>query len=459
LDLIPKNIKYINGVSWLIRLRWIAVGWVVVATFTAKNFFNIPVQTGAFYIVSFTLALENILSLILLKISQKKDPDYIACLVRRIINFQISFDLFSLTVLMHYSGGLENPVYFFFIFHIVISGILLSKLDSYLQTTYALLLLWALALLENTGLINHYDLWLKRSVEESLYRDNYFIIETLSVFTIASFILVYITNYIISLLRKQEEAYENANVQLQKKDKIKDEYMYRVTHNIKGHLAAIQMNLSIMADNILGPMNEKQAEFINNALSRTLKLTNFVKQLLKLSKARLSDKLIFEDFSIKEIINTCISDASKEMERKSLSVNFRVDDSITNIKGNPSSFEEMFSILLNNAIKYTQENGAIEIIVKDKIEDVLIEISDTGVGIPEDELPNIFNEFFRATNVKNYDGTGLGLALAKHIVERYGGDIWATLKETQGTVFHVVLPKEYNPELNKNGNLDEFYTT
>jgi len=233
LDLIPKNIKYINGVSWLIRLRWLAIGWVVIATFTAKNFFNIPVQTAAFYYVSLALALENTLSLILLRISQKKDADYIACLVRRIINFQISFDLFSLTVFMHYSGGLENPVYFFFIFHIVISAILLSKLDSYLQTTFAILLLWTLAFLENTGIINHYDLWLKRSVAESLFRDNYFIIETLSIFTIASFLLVYITNYIVSLLRKQEEAYENANNQLQKKDKIKDEYMYRVTIILK----------------------------------------------------------------------------------------------------------------------------------------------------------------------------------------------------------------------------------
>jgi len=180
------------------------------------------------------------------------------------------------------------------------------------------------------------------------------------------------------------------------------------------------MNLSIITDNILGPLNEKQTEFINNAFSRTLKLTNFVKQLLKLSQARLNDKLIFEDFSIKEIINNCISDVSKELEKKSLILNFKIDENVITIKGNPSSFEEMFSILLNNAIKYTQDNGIIDIVVKDSPDDILIEISDTGVGIPEDDLPNIFNEFFRATNVKNYDGTGLGLALAKHIIERYG---------------------------------------
>ena len=108
---------------------------------------------------------------------------------------------------------------------------------------------------------------------------------------------------------------------------------------------------------------------------------------------------------------------------------------------------EMITNLLFNAIKYTPENKTVHLEAKNYDDDIQIDIIDTGIGIPADEIENIFDEFFRASNAKNSekDGTGLGLSIVKQIVERHGGRITAESQEGKGTKFTVTLPKN-NPE-------------
>jgi signal transduction histidine kinase len=114
-----------------------------------------------------------------------------------------------------------------------------------------------------------------------------------------------------------------------------------------------------------------------------------------------------------------------------------------NIFGNPLSIEEVITNLLFNAIKYTAQNGKVEINAKNEKGCVLVEIIDTGIGIPEEELPKVFDEFYRATNAKKIekDGTGLGLSIVKQIIERHNGKIWVDSKEGIGTKFNFTMPK------------------
>jgi signal transduction histidine kinase len=444
-ELIPQNIKYINGAYWLIRLRWIAIVWVFIATFSAKYIFKVQVQDIAFCIVAIALSLENIISLKFLSVFKHlRFKERFQRLVSRIINCQISFDLLALATIIHFSGGIENPIFVCFIFHMVIASILLKKMDSYIQATIGLLMLWTLALIEYSGIINHYSLWVHRVAEYHLYLDKSYIIETLTIFTFTSYVLVYMTNFIVGLLRKQEEAYQQANKLLNQKDKIKDEYVSRVTHNIKGHLTVIQTNLAIIKDKTFGSVDEKQIEFIDNAYNRTSKLSFFVNDLLKLTQMRLNEKPEIEEFSLREVISNVVESASKNAEAKSLNLIHHIDDNVNNIISNRFSMEELITSLLFNAIKYTPENGVVELNVTDHKDTIQIEVSDTGIGIPEAELPLIFNEFYRASNAKELikDGTGLGLAMAKYIVHRYSGDISVTSKSGIGTKFKVTFPKK-----------------
>jgi len=119
---------------------------------------------------------------------------------------------------------------------------------------------------------------------------------------------------------------------------------------------------------------------------------------------------------------------------------------VDQIVGNQFSIEETVTNLLLNAIKYTPEKGQVTLNVKDDADAILIEIEDTGIGIPKKELDLVFEEFYRASNARKVekDGTGLGLSIAKHIVERHGGRIGVESEEGRGTKFTLTLPKRSN---------------
>jgi len=131
-------------------------------------------------------------------------------------------------------------------------------------------------------------------------------------------------------------------------------------------------------------------------------------------------------------------------KEKSITVTSNVGPSVGQIVGNEFSINEMVTNLLFNAVKYTPENKTVHLAAAGRDSHVQIEISDTGIGIPAEELANVFEEFFRSSNAqkREKDGTGLGLSIAKQIVERHGGTISVDSEEGRGSKFTVILPKD-----------------
>ncbi|HLB75288.1 MAG TPA: ATP-binding protein [Sedimentisphaerales bacterium] len=251
-------------------------------------------------------------------------------------------------------------------------------------------------------------------------------------------------NLFLVELKKQEEALRSTNEQLRQKDRIKDEYVSRVTHDIKGHLAAIQSSLYIVKSGPADSLIEQQSEFLGRALHRTTQLTDFVKELLNLTQMRLSGRMQMESFSLRDSISKSLAGIEAKAEEKSITVSSDVAESVGSIVGNEFSITEMITNLLFNAVKYTPEGKSVRLEAKGSGDGVEIRISDTGIGIPADEVGSVFEEFFRASNARRSekDGTGLGLSIVKQIVERHGGKINVQSKEGEGTTFTVILPRD-----------------
>ncbi len=438
---LSENIRLVKRAYWLIKLRWAAILFVGAATYVSQNFLDIELQDVALYAIAILLAVYNVTVLFLLNHFAKRGNEVPHAAVKKIINFQISADLLILTVLLHFSGGIENPFVFYFIFHMIIASILLSVWESFLQATFAVLLFSLLILLEYLQLIPHYCL--RGFAPYCLHRDNLYILGTLFVFATAIYLAVYMASYIAVRLKRTEHAYIKANILLQEKDRIKDEYVLRVTHDIKSHIATIQSCLGLIVNKVIGPLNDKPAEFINRAYTRTIKLKNFVETVLKLTEMRLNDKFEMDVFSLRDTVHNAVAAVRTKAEDKSIILNCDVESSVHKIIGNQFSIEEVTANLLLNAIKYTPENGTITLSAKNGNDCTVIEIADTGIGIPVDELGEVFDEFFRASNARKTekDGTGLGLSIAKYIVERHGGKIWVDSIENTGTKFWITLPK------------------
>lgn len=438
---VPENIRLLRGARWLAKLRWIAIVCVFAGTFFSSNILNITLRYGALYDIAILLSIYNIIVLVLLNRLARAGQQVSHKAVKRIINLQICADLFLLTVLLHFSGGIENPLVFFFIFHMVIASILLSARDSYLQATLAVLLFGLLVLLEHKEVIPHFCL--TGFVPHCLQKDMLYTLGTFLVFSTVLYLTVYMANYIAIRLKHTESAYRQANTMLQEKDRIKDEYVSRVTHDIKGHLATIQGCLAVVVDRMAGRFDEQEADLIRRAHMRAVKLTNFVRALLRLTQMRLSNKLEMDAFSLSKALQNAVSAVKTKADDKSITLMCNVETSVEKIFGNQFSIEEMIANLLLNAIKYTPANGTIKVSAESNEDCVLVEITDTGIGIPKEEQSRIFDEFFRATNARRAerDGTGLGLSIVKYIVERHGGEITVESEEGIGTAFKLSLPK------------------
>jgi len=245
-------------------------------------------------------------------------------------------------------------------------------------------------------------------------------------------------------LQKQQKELREANAKLKEKDRIKDEYVARVTHDIKGHLAAIQSSLYVASSESSGVLNEMQYKFMDKAINRSDQVTSFVRELLNLTQMRLSGKFDMAPFSLPDVISKSLASIATRAQEKSITVSSEVDPSLGEIIGHEFSITEMITNLLFNAVKYTPENKTVHLEAKSFDNHVQIDIIDTGIGIPAEDIESVFEEFFRAGNARKTerDGTGLGLSIVKQIVERHGGNISVQSQEGQGSTFTVIIPKD-----------------
>lgn len=440
--LIPAHILF---AKWFVKIRWIALVILVISTVIVKHLFNISIEAIQIFLLAAILFLLNVThNLILRRITRKGNTNVIQK-IKKEIHFQIVSDLIILTLIIHYSGGIENPLILFYFFHMIIASSIFSTLTSYFYVIFTLALSSLLVLMECFSIIPHYPL--KGFLEHDLYKNVFYVFGSGFIFASTSLLIVSLSHMIIYRSIKSEETFVKTNIELENKDKLKNEYVLRVTHDIKGHVAAILSCIDVIRSGIGGPLNDTQKEFSDRAYERTELLSSFIKNLLNLTKKRLKHDNEFEEFFLKDILNKVIIPVQILAKDKIIDFNFSYDDSVQTITGNPFTIEELYSNLLLNAVKYTPLNGHISITVRDHKDYIISEISDSGIGIPREELPHVFDEFYRASNVPKdiRGGSGLGLSIAKQIVENHKGRISVTSEPGIWTKFTIILPK--NPTI------------
>lgn len=215
------------------------------------------------------------------------------------------------------------------------------------------------------------------------------------------------------------------------------------SHDLKAPLSAIQSYFGVMLGGYSGELNEKQRAMIERSSLRITELLNLISNLLDIPRIE-AGQLIQEmkGCSLLELIYNCMSEMSNLAIQKKINLRTDLPEKLSLVKGSTTRLQQVITNLVNNAISYTSEG---EIVVKaiDEDKDVKVEVMDTGIGIPSEDLPHIFTDFFRASNVKT-KGTGLGLSISRRIIEAHGGKIWCESpcsKTLAGSRFIFTLPK------------------
>jgi signal transduction histidine kinase len=240
-------------------------------------------------------------------------------------------------------------------------------------------------------------------------------------------------------------AIENAQAYqlLEELEKSKSQFVNIVTHELRSPVQVATSLLNVLDRGYLGELTEKQVDLIRRARQRIEFLQTLIDDLLDLAAGR-ADVLATTErglVSLTAVFEEVRTRYEARAQEKGLTLQMEHPEEALKVWGDRSELDRMLNNLVSNAVKYTQE-GDVRLLLERTIGTARIVVSDSGIGIPEDALPSLFQEFYRAKNAQqlSVSGTGLGLSIVKDLVERYGGEIDVDSVEGQGTTFTVTLP-------------------
>jgi two-component system NtrC family sensor kinase len=225
---------------------------------------------------------------------------------------------------------------------------------------------------------------------------------------------------------------------LKELDKIKTDFMNTVSHDLRSPLTAIYGFVSLI--DRVGTVNEQQADFIRHIQSSVQHITSLINDLMDLGRIEADYDIQMQPVHLTEIIHQSVKNLDYQSSEKMHDLEVSIPDEIPVIQGNPLHLQRMVSNLLENAIKFTPPLGKINITCRAETNQLIMEITDNGPGIPLADQPRIFDKFYRGSNLnEDIPGTGLGLSIVKSVVDRHHGRIWLE-SSPSGTTFTVILP-------------------
>jgi len=333
----------------------------------------------------------------------------------------------------------------------IIGSLILPGAVIYSIATAVIISFSALVFFEHYGIIQHHAVAGLLSLP--LYSNLNFIFIVIVVFSLMMYISVFLANKIARQLYEQEQKLWETIEKLNVAEKVKQKYVIGIVHEIKSPIAAVESYIDLILKNYVGPISNDVEEKLSRAKIRTHEAIKMINNVLYISKLRLLDEVTDEEIHIVEIVESIISKQKIVADSKNIQLVLKNDcEENSKLFGDAVLIEIALSNILNNAIKYVGSNGRVEITLKPENDNCVIEICDDGIGIPINDQEKIFDEFYRASNIKHkgYEGTGLGLSLVKQIIKKHDGSIKVIspsgfqTKDKPGTSFIITLPIKKN---------------
>ncbi|MFH1867904.1 MAG: ATP-binding protein [Candidatus Omnitrophota bacterium] len=226
-------------------------------------------------------------------------------------------------------------------------------------------------------------------------------------------------------------------------DQMKSRFVSGVTHELRTPLVSAQKSISLILSRAAGKVSEAQQQFLSNAERNLNKLSGLIDDLLDMSKleaGKLEIKL--EPQTVEKIINESTEGLNAWAVSKSIDIIEDIQEGLPNVNVDMHRINHVLNNLIGNALKFTPSKGKITVkAALDKEGSVEISVSDTGIGIPEAALPKVFDRFYQAGErvATDVSGTGIGLSVAKEVVELHGGKIWVESQKGEGATFNFTL--------------------
>ncbi|HWP45961.1 MAG TPA: ATP-binding protein [Candidatus Limnocylindrales bacterium] len=227
---------------------------------------------------------------------------------------------------------------------------------------------------------------------------------------------------------------------LRKLDELKSDLLSTVSHELRTPLTSIQMAIHLLLEEKIGTLTSKQIELLVAAQEDSDRLRQIIENLLDLSRIESGRvRMDLQKMKPREIIYKAVDPIQAAFQDRGISLDIHIHPETPDVWADPTRIGLVLANLLSNALKYTPAGGRVQVEVHPEEKTVRFSVSDTGIGIPEHYLPRVFDKFFRVPGQGTTEGAGLGLAIAKEIIEAHGGKMECQSREGEGTAFSFTL--------------------
>jgi PAS domain S-box-containing protein len=226
---------------------------------------------------------------------------------------------------------------------------------------------------------------------------------------------------------------------LKELDRLKSDFIHTISHDLRSPLTAILGYAELVERT--GPLTPNQQEFLRRLQGSIQHITTLVNDLLDLGRLDAGFDTRREVVHLENILKYSLDIYENQVRKKKIKLSVDIALDLKPLRANPIRIRQMLDNLIGNAIKYTPAEGSVHVSMSMELDQIVVKVQDTGVGIPPEEQGRVFEKFYRATNaVSGAEGSGLGLAIVKSIVESHQGRVWVESIIGGGSTFIVLLP-------------------
>ncbi len=224
-------------------------------------------------------------------------------------------------------------------------------------------------------------------------------------------------------------------------DTLKSEFVSTVSHDLRSPLTLMR-GYATMLD-MVGDLNEQQQSYVNKIITGVENMARLINDLLDLGRIELGVDLQVESVAVLDVLEKVVGALQMQASQKDIELSLELPKDLPeHIDADPALFHQAIYNLVENAVKYTSEGGQVFVRVRTSPNKLVFEIQDTGIGIAPEDMPRLFEKFYRgkAREARTRIGTGLGLAIVRSIAERHGGRVWVESEEGKGSTFYLQIP-------------------
>jgi signal transduction histidine kinase len=434
-----------RNAQWFVRIRWVVVAGLAVGSLAmhvfADGLASIGFVSRAVPMAAIAALLGVVNSLFYL-VTLRLRPNTPAPIVHRNLWLQIATDLVFVTALVHLIGSTQTFVAFTYLFHVILACIFFPPRRSLLVTILAALLYGGCVAAELAGFLSNGGI-LSRETQAQLQTPPavpaLFAASALFVW----FVVWFLTSTLSQAVRRRDADLAAANDRLVNVERERHVVMLRTVHDLKAPFAGIESNIEILRSRFWDNLPPDGQELVSRIGRRSQSLRERIRDILELGDLRAThgEK---SNMPVPCDIDAILKQAVGEIQDRAeaLHVVISLDVKPFKVKGAPGQLRAMFANLCSNAVVYSLPGGAVEIAARQSGADIVVSIRDHGIGISEEALPRIFDEYYRSSEAAehNPNSTGLGMTIVKEVARQLHFRVSVSSEKGMGTTVEVVMP-------------------